>query len=311
MAERARPPSLYVAEGGANIVVRNRDGFVLRLRKAINGKARADCDYSSRVILFQAFMKDCFFRGKYIGNARCVRVDGKFLDDLSKSICDARPPERSILGSIDTSVLSALELPDYTMQGDFSIEIKPKWPGVSRKSPAKACSVCCEGESHSYCPVDLFSGDPERVRCAIRALIASPRNQLRVFSRGLPLSPSSLNTEAFLDCIVRVLIGSDILPLWSNALSLLCSGPNVIPASIAAALHAENEQDASALAFASLADASLFIIFRETSTTDGEGGADFRIVDLDIKPIDRLSVYRSFVAEYEIVKDFTFYCIKS
>lgn len=311
MAERARPPPLYVAEGGANIVVRNRSGFVLRLRKAVSGKASADCDYLSRVILFQAFMKSRFFRDRYIDSARCVRVDDKFLGDLGKSIHDVRPPERSVLGSIDASALFALELPDYTMQGDFSVEIKPKWPGVPRESPAKACSVCCRGERHSYCPVDLFSGDPGRVRCAIQALIASPRSQLRVFSGGHPLPSSSLNTKGLLDRIVQVLIDSDILHLWANALSLLCSGSNVIPAPIVAALHAGSEQDASALAFASLADASLFIILRESSSTKGKGDADFRIVDLDIKPADRLDVYRSFVADHEIVKDFAFYCTKS
>lgn len=34
-----------------------------------------------------------------------------------------------------------------------------------------------------YCPLDLYSGDPQRVGSSVRALLADPRNNLRMFLR--------------------------------------------------------------------------------------------------------------------------------
>ena len=76
------------------------------------------------------------------------------------------------------------------------IELKPKW-GLQPRAPAEPCRFCLQQLAKAaaarapappplshYCPLDLFSAAPRRVRRALAALCASPQNNFRVFEGG-------------------------------------------------------------------------------------------------------------------------------
>ncbi|XP_042206070.1 uncharacterized protein LOC121855251 isoform X1 [Homarus americanus] len=78
------------------------------------------------------------------------------------------------------------------------IEIKPKQGFLDYSTPElPLCRYCVKqflkrrvkdghGRS-SYCPLDLFSGEPERMRRAVNGLILSPQNNFKVFLDGEPM----------------------------------------------------------------------------------------------------------------------------
>lgn len=97
-------------------------------------------------------------------------------------------------------------LPNVVSTGQICVELKPKsslkplgkdgkqrFNGMTMKQ--RTCRYCMHQEwkthceknfrrrraGHEYCPIDLFSGDKERMKKAIRALIDEPQNNLRVF----------------------------------------------------------------------------------------------------------------------------------
>ena len=131
----------------------------------------------------------------------------------------------------------------------LTIEIKPKWAvkpndarptresgdSASHNRKAMRCRYCmhqhlkhAEGKidkRSEYCPLDLFSGDSERIRRALLALYAHPQNNMRVFVDGedtvdiqqavLKLlctdGPGSKTEDVFVDLLSRVLMESDVL----------------------------------------------------------------------------------------------------
>lgn len=150
------------------------------------------------------------------------------------------------------SPLRAAILPDLSAmwsRRDFSVEIKPKGgvmplfrsatvvmvDGTARQfsiHPLKRsrCRFSLmqywkhrnSQERSAYCPLDLFSGDPNRMRRAIEALVENPQNNFRYFS---PFSGTSqLNVQrqhiapagessVLCDMIVDALLKSPVLGL--------------------------------------------------------------------------------------------------
>ncbi|XP_050690051.1 inositol-pentakisphosphate 2-kinase-like isoform X2 [Eriocheir sinensis] len=80
------------------------------------------------------------------------------------------------------------------------IEIKPKQGFLDSSTPGlPLCRYCVKqflkggresGSRSSYCPLDLFSGNLERMRRAVDSLIQCPQNNFKVFVDGRPMEDS-------------------------------------------------------------------------------------------------------------------------
>ncbi|KNC96013.1 hypothetical protein, variant [Spizellomyces punctatus DAOM BR117] len=87
----------------------------------------------------------------------------------------------------------------------IAVEIKPKWgflpvsPVINPAHSVKytTCRYCMhqhwKGRKHehhiqsSFCPLDLYSKDPQRVRTSLKSLLRSPQNNLKLFVDGMPI----------------------------------------------------------------------------------------------------------------------------
>jgi len=154
---------------------------------------------------------------------RSVRVERAWLAQL-KELCEKkRPHARTAKDEIDLETDKAIIVPNLVGNDGWAVEIKPKWgflPSHTFLSPSTSqvkrgtCRFCMHSYMRSarsqspaltFCPLDLYSGKEERIRCALQALwddwLASSGtiNNLRVFANGKlvePTEPHSLNTLA-------------------------------------------------------------------------------------------------------------------
>ncbi|XP_052780269.1 inositol-pentakisphosphate 2-kinase-like [Mya arenaria] len=144
-------------------------------------------------------------------------LDGGILEEAENQIQESRPAQRKGKevehSTIDPDMLSALVLPDLCyVQGrgtnldnttpTISVEIKPKKAfkhshdslNISSEEKSQVCKFCMhqrlkakEGqwpETSRYCPLDLFSGNRQRMRHALIALAETPQNNLRICQDG-------------------------------------------------------------------------------------------------------------------------------
>lgn len=101
---------------------------------------------------------------------------------------------------------------DDLLGGPVAVEIKPKWgflPKIEGQKQ-KTCRFCMHSHlrgSHSYyCPLDLYSGDRNRVKTALNALITAPRNNFRVIMN------EPFTHEALVALLTEILVSDSILP---------------------------------------------------------------------------------------------------
>ncbi|BGP14116.1 hypothetical protein JCM10213_002414 [Rhodosporidiobolus nylandii] len=168
---------------------------------------------------------------KQLPKMETVELERGWAEELAQRLSEekVRPPEREKEDEVDVEAGEAVVVEDLVGgTGVLAVEIKPKWgflPPPSRLSPstsplkASFCRFCMHryhkrapGHSSSpapgndaaaptahdegYCPLDLYSSDPERVRSALEKLyvgwVASngEGNSLRVFLNGERLSPA-------------------------------------------------------------------------------------------------------------------------
>ncbi|XP_072025460.1 inositol-pentakisphosphate 2-kinase-like [Amphiura filiformis] len=123
---------------------------------------------------------------------------------------DCRPSAR-LHKTVDVNSKFALSLPDLSFLHPFNdefktpvycVEIKPKigflptspWILAEEEVKKDVCYYCRlqhlkikEGtwsEISKYCPIDLFSGHPVRMKYALNQLLENPQNNLRIFKNG-------------------------------------------------------------------------------------------------------------------------------
>lgn len=168
-------------------------GKVLRLRKAVKGSEELNTDdlQALRPLYYDAVV-NTFMGSKYAIGHSVVQVSETFLRDISERIEPSRP-ERRMTTPIDTNLSVAFLLKDcYSGAFDYSVEVKPKWGLYCKDEAGKSLFYCkfCRLQSSksydigSYCPLDLFDGDSNRLNVALSNLFDTPRNQLRVYSNG-------------------------------------------------------------------------------------------------------------------------------
>ncbi|PSS36810.1 hypothetical protein PHLCEN_2v1354 [Hermanssonia centrifuga] len=220
----------YIAEGGSSIVFfyngppnPDFDATALRLRKTANDvfpvidESVEEEEPDDPTILFQHQVIQRLMPAEYLPRLDAVRVGKEWLEELKKLNEEIRPLERREKDGIDVRKRKAVLATDLVGgTNGFTVEIKPKWgflPSPTHLSiatrPVKTntCRFCMhshlkssEGEEVSlgYCPLDLYSGQEDRIKKALHALwdvwigSSGSVNNLRVFVDGQIVSPSLL-----------------------------------------------------------------------------------------------------------------------
>lgn len=137
-----------------------------------------------------------------------------------------------------------------------------------------------------YCPADLLSKDPSRIRYAITSLFDDPQNNLTVFKNGSRTIPSQcpLSLQA---ALLRVLLEDPFLAKFADL--LLTRWTLVVQGLV--------EQDAlgdwqfDLREAVSLRDCS-FIVRIGSLDLHSRGGHSIRIIDLDLKSVRKMKLYR-------------------
>ena len=172
--------------------------------------------------------------GHYVHLGKAISVPEDFASVMNE-ICRGCRPEHRLDKEIDEGCHSGVLMPDLcflpslpqaastgenynhameTINPTFSVEIKPKcgflptspFIDSTRATKYSVCSYCMlqktkvkEGKYNresSYCPLDLFSGEPRRVMYALECLVSDPQNNLRVFCDGSGIFSEELVQKA-------------------------------------------------------------------------------------------------------------------
>ncbi|TFK54667.1 hypothetical protein OE88DRAFT_1777565 [Heliocybe sulcata] len=148
---------------------------------------------------------------RYLPRLSLIGTDPAWLSQLADLIQPSRPVLRRKKDAIDISAVQAILATDLTANESWSLEIKPKWgflPSSTHLSPdtkaikTRTCRYCMhsylksrngEAAAVTFCPLDLYSGQEERVANALGALWdewhgkAGHINNLKVFVGGKTL----------------------------------------------------------------------------------------------------------------------------
>jgi len=197
----------YRGEGNANLVLAlTGTTAVLRLpkskfeEKSQQEKLEAMKRYSNTVMLPAL--------REYVSPVDIVHLNVDQLTAIRANIACQRPQSRL---SKNIYYPGGLLMQDYCVLSQdglgpvLAVEIKPKKGFVSSKNAL--CEFCLKQREKvraglvktesSYCPLDLFSGDRQRMKAAITNLAENPQNNLRIFQDGNLLhDENSANTVA-------------------------------------------------------------------------------------------------------------------
>jgi len=194
---------LYRGEGNANLVVAlPSTQTVLRFPKSkFSEKCQAEkldaiANYVNHVLLPEL--------PRFIDPVMTINLDWHQLHTIRAAVAAHRPSSRL---TKDIFYPAALVMPDYSLRPPLdcvpvpgrpilAVELKPKLGHMPpRNSPhPHVCNFCLKQHyklasglvkfPSKYCPLDLFSGDTQRMMFAVEALLASPQNNLRIFREG-------------------------------------------------------------------------------------------------------------------------------
>ncbi|KAI0078850.1 hypothetical protein K474DRAFT_1706046 [Panus rudis PR-1116 ss-1] len=220
----------YISEGGSSIVFSyvgpphpSFNGTALRLRKVNHEPTESEIlllkdveEPDDPTIIFQHRIIERLVPKEYLPVLESVKLHRPWLEDLAMLVEEHRPKERRQADRIDITKKKAVLATDLVGGKGLAVEIKPKWsflPSSAHLSPnsvsikTRTCRFCMhshlkagEGEDVSlgYCPLDLYSGEEERVKKALVALwdvwigSSGSVNNLKVFVDGHILRPSTL-----------------------------------------------------------------------------------------------------------------------
>ncbi|VUZ45001.1 unnamed protein product [Hymenolepis diminuta] len=204
----------YRGEGNNNIVLSDNRGTIYRIRKSANPamlptkKTRAFKKRRQLTILFGRNRMAHYFGSDFVHPFEVIEVDSSFLSAVDEKFTPMRPAFR-LNRSIDfhtnriliTSDASRIppQFDAFCEGSTLCVEIKPKFGAIpcgpaedeieaALRRNAMFCIMQYHGnklrmwgQPSSYCPCDLFSGNLDRMRRAIFAMLAVRQNNLRVF----------------------------------------------------------------------------------------------------------------------------------
>ncbi|KAH7915302.1 inositol-pentakisphosphate 2-kinase [Hygrophoropsis aurantiaca] len=218
---------LYVSEGGATIVFAYAgpphpefDGKVLRLRKKSTivdaTNAVKDEEPDDAMVAFQRRVISRLVPSQHLPELEFVLLDPSWLNKLAELREADRPQMRRSKDRIDSGKTKGILSTDLVGREGLAVEIKPKWgflPCATHLSPPTAhvkthtCRFCMHTYSRSaekgdnilsaYCPLDLFSGDRQRILNALHNLWMAwynsdgSHNNLKLFAEGKLVKPSN------------------------------------------------------------------------------------------------------------------------
>ncbi|XP_041458412.1 inositol-pentakisphosphate 2-kinase-like isoform X1 [Lytechinus variegatus] len=211
----------YIKEGNSSLVIgHKKKHIVYRLWKKDTKDVLQKNSRKMECLAKINYIKNCLLPilGRYSSIPKCVPVSADFVDSVSKAFESQRPLKRCHQ-MIDPNQTSVLCSPNYCFLDDkgqkgtstLTVELKPKLgyiPTHHISSPEiedqPVCLFCMqqilkrkEGQwnyTSKYCPVNLFSGDPERMRQAIEGLFKTPQNNLSIFKDGELIYPREKRT---------------------------------------------------------------------------------------------------------------------
>ncbi|KAG6854730.1 hypothetical protein C0991_002443 [Blastosporella zonata] len=225
----------YVSEGGATIVFSyigppnpRFDGVVLRLRKAALPSVPSlqegiQDEPDDPLIEFQQKCMARLIPSEHLPRLESVHTTRDWLESLVILHDPERPPERRAKDQVDVSRRKGVLATDLVGGNWLAVEIKMK-------------SKTGEAVSLGFCPLDLFSGDKDRMLKAIYDLWDAwsnnngMANNLKIFVHGSKISPSEANPmlsdnaetshselrEAFARALLPLLLETPVLHIIST-----------------------------------------------------------------------------------------------
>ncbi|CAM0142807.1 hypothetical protein VKS41_002629 [Umbelopsis sp. WA50703] len=200
----------YRGEGNANLVIYyigcapELVGKALRLRKikTTSCTKAPQCQEDARTcvdILHNVFKP--LIGKEYTTNMEAVELPAEFLESAVKLSQRKDVNELARFGLLGEDLLNS----------SVAVEVKPKWGFLPQVEglKQKACRFCMHshlrGSPSHYCPLDLYSGDRERVKTALQALAKCPSNNYRV------LVNTPFTDEALMSLMTEILTTDPIL----------------------------------------------------------------------------------------------------
>jgi inositol-pentakisphosphate 2-kinase len=220
----------YRGEGNANLVVSiPATQAILRFPKS---KFSEKCQ-SEKLDAIVKYINNVFLPElpHYVDPVTTVGLEWHQFHTIRTAVSPYRPASRCMK---DIFFPAALVMPDYSLRPPLgcgpsqtpilAVEIKPKLGYIPRNSAhPKICNFCLKqyykvttgAVSHrsSYCPLDLFSGDRQRMMTAVTALMTAPQNNMRIFNEGqLMHNENSTSNKKCREFLGSMLGDPDLLP---------------------------------------------------------------------------------------------------
>ncbi|KAI7853628.1 inositol-pentakisphosphate 2-kinase [Circinella umbellata] len=223
---------IYLTEGNQTIVLKyiGEDptylGHILRVQK---NKA---IDARFQPLFINDIIGDLLGH-EYIVPLKCIPITLTFLKAIEIAINNDRPDHRRAR-TIDLNQTWACIGPDLTFNSLLTVEIKPKW-GFKPMSlyiqekyktiKAMQCRFCMHTwykhnrSDMNYCPLDLYSMNPSRMKRALKALENEPMHDKLHINHYYPHDNNSHNYSSklpmatdILDIITLILYQEPLLP---------------------------------------------------------------------------------------------------
>lgn len=228
----------YINEGNVHIVLKiDSTNYVLRLIKEDDEKTdlqfvRTSTEFVNKVMI-------PLFSLTNLATYDIIEIPENELNHVIKCLEDIRPKQRQIKSKLSCYAIRASNLLIISPQcvTNYCVEIKPKegFMPASLKDSSK-CFYCLKqylklhekqiNKVSEYCPLDLFSGNKQRMKCALLNLMDNPQNNFKFFRnetvifnekssakdydnilKEIPHFGNSINV--FIDFVIEILLSSN------------------------------------------------------------------------------------------------------